>query len=90
MRAGAALVPNPWGQRDPVGLGVPRDTTLGCPLCQEGLAEVAGEAGHRCHCPTDRKEGLTPSLLSASPGGARAKPPPCSPCKGRVRKPVKY
>lgn len=40
---------------------------LGCALCQEGVAEVAGVAGHWCHCPTDPKEGLTPSLLSAHP-----------------------
>lgn len=51
-------------------LGVPRDTTLGGPLQQEGLAEVAGVAGHWCHCATDPKEGRTTSPLSASPSQA--------------------
>lgn len=44
--------PNSWVQRDPTGLGRSRDTTLGCPHRQEGLAERPGVAGHWCHCPT--------------------------------------
>lgn len=40
---GDRWVPTPGRvQRDPTGLGVSRDTTLGCPHGQEGLVEVAG------------------------------------------------
>lgn len=101
MRAGAALAPQPLGTEGPTGLAVSRDASLGCPCRQEGLAQAAGltrlaegtgVAGHRCHYPAVPKEGLTSCPLSArpsqGPGGARAEPRPCSPCRGGVRSPL--
>lgn len=44
------------------------------------------------HRPPRRASPPSPSqpALARGPGGARAKPPPCSPCRGRVTEPVNY